>query len=106
MYGRPERAAAACLVAAHLADPAAAERRDAENKTKQDKSVHRSGFGAKATQSTRGETAGRLMIDDERHGDTKALFTSPPNSKFLHTLSITSIFTHMYGTFNVGKRNN
>lgn len=26
----PERAAAACLVAAHLADPAAAERRDAE----------------------------------------------------------------------------
>jgi len=38
MYGRPERAAA-CLVAAHLADPAAAERRDAETKT-QDSSVH------------------------------------------------------------------
>jgi len=35
MYGRPERAAAACLVAAHLADPAAAERRDAETKTGQ-----------------------------------------------------------------------
>ena len=33
--GLPERAAAACLVAAHLADPAAAERRDAETKTGQ-----------------------------------------------------------------------
>ena len=32
VWPRPERAAA-CLVAAHLADPAAAERRDAETKT-------------------------------------------------------------------------
>jgi len=34
VWPRPERAAA-CLVAAHLADPAATERRDAETKTGQ-----------------------------------------------------------------------
>jgi hypothetical protein len=38
--------------------------------------------------------------------EVKPLFTSPPNSKFLHSLSITSIFRRMYGVLNVDKRNN
>jgi hypothetical protein len=36
----------------------------------------------------------------------KGVFSSLQNSKFLHSLSITSIFRRMYGALNVGKRNN
>jgi hypothetical protein len=38
--------------------------------------------------------------------ETRALFPSLSNFKFLHYLSITSIFRCMYGALNVGKRNN
>jgi hypothetical protein len=35
---------------------------------------------------------------------TKALFRSPQNSNFLHSLSITSILGHMHGAVNVCKK--
>jgi len=35
-----------------------------------------------------------------------ALFRLPQNSKFFHSLSITSIFRRMHGALNVGKKNN
>ena len=34
----------------------------------------------------------------------QALFRSPPNSKFFHSLSITSIFSRLHGVLNVGKK--
>jgi hypothetical protein len=36
---------------------------------------------------------------------TKPMFRSPQNSKFFHSLSITSIFSRLYGVLNVGKKN-
>ena len=35
-----------------------------------------------------------------------ALFSLHPNSKFFHSLFITSIFGYMHGALNVGKKNN
>ena len=35
---------------------------------------------------------------------TKALFRLLPNSKFFHSLSITSIFSRLHGALNVGKK--
>ena len=35
---------------------------------------------------------------------TCALFRSPPNSKFFHSLSITLIFRRMHGALNVYKK--
>jgi hypothetical protein len=37
---------------------------------------------------------------------TKPMFRSPQNSKFFHSLSITSIFSRLHGVLNVGKKNN
>jgi hypothetical protein len=39
-------------------------------------------------------------------GATAAPFTSPPNSNFLHSLSITSILGYMHEAVNVCKKNN
>ena len=36
---------------------------------------------------------------------TRALFSSLQNSKFFHSLSITSIFSRLHGVLNVGKKN-
>jgi hypothetical protein len=33
------------------------------------------------------------------------MFRSPQNSKFFHSLSITSIFSRLHGVLNVGKKN-
>ena len=41
-----------------------------------------------------------------RHRRTKALFISPPNFKFFHSLSITSIFRRIHRVLNIGKKNN
>jgi hypothetical protein len=35
----------------------------------------------------------------------KALFSFLPNSKFFHSLSVTSIFGRMHGALNIGKIN-
>jgi hypothetical protein len=35
---------------------------------------------------------------------TSALFSLPQSSKFFHSLSITSIFNHLHGVLNVGKK--
>ena len=35
-----------------------------------------------------------------------ALFRSPSNSKFFHSLFVTSIFSRLHGVLNVGKKNN
>jgi hypothetical protein len=35
---------------------------------------------------------------------TDALFSLPQSSKFFHSLSITSIFNHLHGVLNVGKK--
>ena len=47
----------------------------------------------------------RLVLN-RQCGTTRALFRSPPNSKFFHFLSITSIFSRLHGALNVGKKNN
>ena len=39
-------------------------------------------------------------------GVNRALFRCIPNSKFFHSLSITSIFSRLHGVLNVGKKNN
>jgi hypothetical protein len=44
------------------------------------------------------------LVDDFACKEFQPLFTSLPNSKFLHSLSITLIFRHMHGAFNVGKK--
>jgi hypothetical protein len=42
-------------------------------------------------------------IPKQTHFFNEALFTFLPNSKFLHSLHITSIFRRMHGALNVGK---
>jgi hypothetical protein len=36
--------------------------------------------------------------------DARALFSFPQNSKFFHSLSITSIFNRLHEVLNVGKK--
>ena len=48
----------------------------------------------------------RELKNDDCFFESRALFRLTQNSKFFHSLSITSIFGHMYGALNVGKKNN
>jgi hypothetical protein len=47
-----------------------------------------------------GKNSAHLIIAPE----TRALFSYPQNSKFFHSLSITSIFSRLHGVLNVGKK--
>jgi hypothetical protein len=56
--------------------------------------------------SSRSEVRTHLLLFSFSSQQTKAPFRSLPNSKFLHSLSITSILGHMHGAVNVCKKNN
>jgi hypothetical protein len=40
----------------------------------------------------------------ESKKEIRPMFRSPQNSKFFHSLSITSIFSRLHGVLNVGKK--